>query len=91
MKRLDILFRSVAIGTLQKINLNVKIIATSRLSSRQNLAESQAVGVKAFLSKLCTVKELLLIITAGKKVIKETYKKFIQKQVVFLFVTVNNN
>lgn len=48
MKRLDILFRSVAIGTLQKIDLNVKIIATSRLSSRQNLAESQAVGVKAF-------------------------------------------
>jgi len=37
------------------------------------------------------VKELLLIIAAVKKVIKETYKKFIQKQIVFLFVTVNNN
>ncbi|BAU08098.1 hypothetical protein [Fischerella sp. NIES-3754] len=91
MKRLDILFRSVAISTLQKINPNVKIIATGRLLSRQNLAKSQAVTVKAFLSKLCTAKELLLIITVIKKVIKETYKKFIQKQVVFLFVTVNNN
>ncbi|PLZ94722.1 hypothetical protein CEN50_24535 [Fischerella thermalis CCMEE 5268] len=91
MKRLNILFRSVAIGTLQKINLNVKIIATGRLSSRQNLAKSQAVAVKAFLSKLCTTKELLLKIAAVKKVIKETYKNFIQKQVVFLFVTVNNN
>lgn len=70
MKSLNILFRSVAIGTLQKRNPNVKIIATSKLSSQHTLAESQAVRVKAFLSKLCTAKELLLTIAAVKKVIK---------------------
>lgn len=67
IKRLDILFRSVAIRTLQKINPHVKIIATSGLSSQKNIAESQGVGVKAFLSKPCIAKELLLTIAAVNK------------------------
>ncbi|MFB2773020.1 PAS domain S-box protein [Pelatocladus sp. BLCC-F211] len=58
---------AIAIRTLQKINPNVKIIATSGLSSQQHIAESQGVGVKAFLSKPCTAKELLLTIAAINK------------------------
>lgn len=58
---------AIAIRTLQKINSNVKIISTSGLSSQKNVAESQGVGVKAFLSKPCTAKELLLTIAAVNK------------------------
>nr|WP_290879434.1 response regulator [Fischerella sp.] len=47
---------AIAIRTLEKINPNVKIIATSGLSSQQNIAESQGAAVKAFLTKPCTVK-----------------------------------
>ena len=51
---------AIAIRTLEKINPDVKIIATSGLLSQQTIAESQGTGVKAFLSKPCTAKELLL-------------------------------
>ena len=50
---------AIAIRTLQKINPDVKIIATSGLLSNQNIAESVGTGVKAFLSKPCTATELL--------------------------------
>jgi CheY-like chemotaxis protein len=49
-----------AIRTLQKINPEVKIIATSGLMSSSKLTEASAVGIKTFLSKPYTVKELLL-------------------------------
>lgn len=48
-----------AIRTLQKINPLVKIIATSGLASNRQLALAASIGVKAFLSKPYTVKELL--------------------------------
>ncbi|KST66597.1 ATP-binding protein [Mastigocoleus testarum] len=50
---------SLTIRTLQKINSAVKIIGISGLLSNQNIAENAGVGVKAFLSKPCTAKELL--------------------------------
>ncbi len=50
---------SLTICTLQKINSAVKIIGISGLLSNQNIAENAGVGVKAFLSKPCTAKELL--------------------------------
>ncbi len=58
---------AIAICTLQKINPNVKIIATNGLSSQHNIDESQGVGVKAFLSNPCTVKYLLQAIAAINK------------------------
>ena len=48
-----------AIRAMQKINPSVKIIASSGLMSSHKLTEAQAVGIKAFLSKPYTVKELL--------------------------------
>ncbi len=55
---------AIAIRTLQKINPRVKIIAMSGLLSNQNIAESAGTGVKAFLSKPCTVRELLQAINS---------------------------
>ncbi|MCC5638143.1 response regulator [Nostoc sp. CHAB 5844] len=49
-----------AIRTLQKINPQVKIIATSGLMPKDKLAEIMKIGVKKFLSKPYTVNELLL-------------------------------
>lgn len=49
----------VTIRTLQKINSEVKIIGISGLLSNQKVAENAGTGVKAFLSKPCTAKELL--------------------------------
>jgi PAS domain S-box-containing protein len=49
-----------AIYTLQKINPQVKIIATSGLLSKAKLGEIMKTGVKKFLSKPYTVNELLL-------------------------------
>ena len=48
-----------AIRTLQKINPQVKIIASSGLVSSVELAEAAGTGVKTFLSKPYTAKELL--------------------------------
>jgi CheY-like chemotaxis protein len=48
-----------AIRTLQKINPQVKIIASSGLISSVELAEAAGIGVKTFLSKPYTAKELL--------------------------------
>ena len=47
------------IRTLQKINSQVKIIATSGLASTERIAEAASVGAKAFLSKPYTALELL--------------------------------
>ncbi len=47
------------IRTLQKINSQVKIIATSGLASTDKMAEAADVGAKAFLSKPYTAVELL--------------------------------
>jgi two-component system, cell cycle sensor histidine kinase and response regulator CckA len=55
----------IAIRTLQQINPDVKIIAISGLLSNQNIAEASGMGVKAFVSKPCTAKELLQAIAAG--------------------------
>ncbi|MBF2003892.1 MAG: PAS domain S-box protein [Chlorogloeopsis fritschii C42_A2020_084] len=63
---------AIAIRTLEKINPDVKIIATSGLLSQQTIAESQGTGVKAFLSKPCTAKELLLAISAVNKRVQGT-------------------
>jgi PAS domain S-box-containing protein len=49
-----------AIHTLQKINPQVKIIATSGFLSKAKLGEIMRTGVKKFLSKPYTVNELLL-------------------------------
>ncbi|ALF56366.1 ATPase [Nostoc piscinale CENA21] len=49
-----------AIRTLQKINPQVKIIATSGLMSKEKLGEIMKMGVKKFLAKPYTVNELLL-------------------------------
>ncbi|MBD2448298.1 response regulator [Nostoc sp. FACHB-152] len=49
-----------AIYTLQKINPQVKIIATSGLLSKAKLGEIMKTGVKKFLSKPYTINELLL-------------------------------
>ncbi|MDJ0737692.1 MAG: response regulator [Nostocaceae cyanobacterium] len=48
-----------AICTIHKINPEVKIIVTSGLMSSSKMAEAMAIGVKTFLSKPYTVKELL--------------------------------
>jgi two-component system cell cycle sensor histidine kinase/response regulator CckA len=56
---------AIAIRTLQKINPRVKIIAMSGLLSNQNIAESAGTGVKGFLSKPCTARELLQAIGHG--------------------------
>jgi two-component system, cell cycle sensor histidine kinase and response regulator CckA len=49
-----------AIRTLKKINPNVNIIATSGLISNRKLADISSTGVKHFLPKPYTIKELLL-------------------------------
>ena len=51
-----------AIRMLQKMNPQIKIVAVSGLASNEKIAEAAGIGVKAFLSKPCTVKELLQII-----------------------------
>lgn len=56
-----------AIRTLQKINPEVKIIATSGLMSSNKLGAAAETGVSTFLSKPYTVNELLLTL---QKVIK---------------------
>jgi two-component system cell cycle sensor histidine kinase/response regulator CckA len=48
-----------AIRTMQKLNPKVKAIATSGLTSNNQLAEVSGIGVKAFLSKPYTAQELL--------------------------------
>ena len=50
---------STTIRTLQKMNPQLKIIAVSGLASNEQLASSSGVGVKAFLSKPYTARELL--------------------------------
>ncbi|MBW4645947.1 MAG: PAS domain S-box protein [Goleter apudmare HA4340-LM2] len=50
---------AIAIRMLQNINPQVKIIAISGLLSSQNIAEIGNMGVRAFLAKPCTAKELL--------------------------------
>jgi hypothetical protein len=52
------------IRTLQKINPQVKIIAVSGLASNDKLATADSVGVKTFLSKPYTVRELLKTINS---------------------------
>jgi PAS domain S-box-containing protein len=48
-----------AIRTLQKMNSQVKVIATSGLASNHQLTEATSIGVKAFLPKPYTATELL--------------------------------
>ncbi|BAZ11938.1 multi-sensor hybrid histidine kinase [Calothrix sp. NIES-4071] len=48
-----------AIRTLQKINPQIKVIATSGLMSSNKLLELTSMGVKTFLSKPYTVRDLL--------------------------------
>ncbi len=60
---------AMAIRTLQKMNPRVKIIAISGLVSNQKVAEAAGIGVKAFLSKPCTAKELLSTINVVKSTI----------------------
>lgn len=51
---------SIIIRNLQKLNLQLKIIAASGLASNEQVASfEKGVGVKAFLLKPYTVKELL--------------------------------
>jgi two-component system cell cycle sensor histidine kinase/response regulator CckA len=47
------------IRTLQKINPQVKIIAVSGLASSDKLTKAAGTGIKTFLSKPYTTKELL--------------------------------
>lgn len=54
----------IAIRKLKKINPHVKIIVISGLLSNQNKKEAANLGVRAFLSKPCTAKELLQTISA---------------------------
>ncbi|ARV57376.1 hybrid sensor histidine kinase/response regulator [Nostocales cyanobacterium HT-58-2] len=56
---LPVLDGLTAMRTLQKINPKVKIVATSGLMSSSKLAGAVGSGVKTFLSKPYTVKELL--------------------------------
>jgi two-component system, cell cycle sensor histidine kinase and response regulator CckA len=51
-----------AVRTLQKLNPEVIVIATSGLASNNQLAEATEIGVKAFLPKPYTAKELLDIL-----------------------------
>ncbi len=53
-----------AIHTLKKINPQVKIIAISGLASSDRVAAAMDTGVKAFLAKPYTAKELLNTINA---------------------------
>jgi two-component system, cell cycle sensor histidine kinase and response regulator CckA len=62
---------TMAIRTLEKINPDVKIIATSGLPSNQKLADDSSTVVKAFLLKPYTAQELLESI---KTVINTEYK-----------------
>lgn len=55
------------IRTLQKINPAVKIIAVSGLASSENLAKAASTGVKTFLSKPYSTKELLETIELVRK------------------------
>ncbi|MDM9381621.1 response regulator [Chlorogloeopsis sp. ULAP01] len=54
------------IRTLQKINPNVKVIAVSGLASAEKVNAATDIGVKAFLSKPYTAKQLLQTIGAVK-------------------------
>jgi two-component system, cell cycle sensor histidine kinase and response regulator CckA len=55
------------IRTLQRINPDVKIIAVSGLASSDKLAQAAGTGVKTFLSKPYTTKELLEAIDRVRK------------------------
>ncbi|BAY25953.1 multi-sensor signal transduction histidine kinase [Calothrix sp. NIES-2100] len=57
---------AIAIRHLKKINPHIKIIVMSGLLSNQNKREVALMGVRAFLSKPCTAKELLQTISAIK-------------------------
>ncbi|BAY12590.1 PAS domain S-box protein [Calothrix sp. NIES-2098] len=57
---------AIAIHQLKKINPYVKIIVMSGLLSTQTKREAANMGVRAFLSKPCTTKELLQTISAVK-------------------------
>lgn len=57
---------AIAIRKLKKINPHAKIIVISGLLSNQNKTEAANMGVRAFLSKPCTAKELLQTISAVK-------------------------
>lgn len=48
-----------AIPALEKINPQVKIVAMSGLPSNEKIAQAAGIGVKAFLAKPCTAKQLL--------------------------------
>jgi PAS domain S-box-containing protein len=50
---------AIAMQALQKINPEVKIIAISGLMSNEKTMEAQKMGVKTFLTKPCTAKDLL--------------------------------
>jgi len=50
---------STTIRTLQKLNPQLKIIAVSGLASNEQVASEAGIGVKAFLSKPYTARELL--------------------------------
>lgn len=52
--------------TMQKINPHVKIIAVSGLASNDKVVEATGVGIKAFLAKPYTARELLNTINAVK-------------------------
>ena len=54
------------IRTLQKINPAVKIIAISGLASSDKVNEATDIGVKAFLPKPFTAKQLLQTISVVK-------------------------
>ncbi len=54
------------IRTLKKINPNVKIIAVSGLASTEKVNAAADIGVKAFLSKPYTAKQLLQTIGVVK-------------------------
>ena len=60
------------IRTLQKINPHVKIIAISGLASSDKLTAAREAGVKTFLSKPYTMKELLKTINGVFNPNKET-------------------
>ena len=53
---------ATAIAVLQKMNPQISIIALSGLASNQKVAEAAGPGIKAFLSKPYTAKELLYTI-----------------------------
>lgn len=68
---------AIAIRKLQKINPHVKIIAISGLLSESDESAIANMGVKAFLSKPCTAKELVQTI---KSVHSQSYTKVLSAE-----------